>query len=61
MSSLTRSSAVMTNRWKLHLLRQRAAVMHVVFPALRTYAIPFEALSDANSLELSGSYLVGEN
>jgi len=38
------------------LLYQRAAVMHVVFPALRTYAIPFDALNEGDSLELSGSY-----
>jgi len=35
------------------LLHQRAAVMHVVFPALHTYTIQFGALSEEDSLELS--------
>jgi len=35
--------------------------MHVVFPALRTYAIPLDALNDGDPLKLSGSYLVWEN
>jgi len=43
------------------LLHQRATVMYVVFPALRIYAIPFEALNEGDAFELSGSYSVWEN
>jgi len=31
--------------------------MHVVFPTLRTYAIPFVALNEVDPLELLDSYL----
>jgi len=52
-------------RWqtarRLILLRQRAAVMHVVFPALRTCAISFDALNEVEPLEIAGSYLIWEN
>jgi len=51
----------LTNRPALILLQQRAAVMYVVFLALRIYAIPFDALDERDSLELSSSYLVREN
>jgi len=43
------------------LLHQRAAVMHVVFPALRTHDIAFDTLNEGDLLELSGLYLVREN
>jgi len=34
----------------------RAGVMHVVLTALRTYAVPFDTLSEGNPVELSASY-----
>jgi len=35
--------------------------MHVIFPALHAYAIPFDAFTEGDPLELSGSYLVRKN
>jgi len=43
------------------LLHRKAAVMHTVFPALCTYAIPFDDLNEGDPLELSGSGLIREN
>jgi len=34
--------------------------MHIVFPPLHTYAIPFDSLNEGNPLKLLGSYLVRE-
>jgi len=35
--------------------------MHVVFPALHTYAIKFDAVNEVDPLTLLGSCLVREN
>jgi len=43
------------------LIHQRAAVMHVVFPALCTHATPSDALSEGDTFKLSGSYLAWKN
>jgi len=43
------------------LLHERAVVMHIIFAALHTYAIPFDALNGEDAVELLGLYLMSEN
>jgi len=49
------------NEDDLRFFHQRAAVMDVVLPTLRTYVTPFDADNEIIPVELSGSYFVWEN
>jgi len=42
-------------------LTNRPALVHVVFPTLRTYAISFDTLNEGDTIELSGSCLACKN